>query len=95
MTLDRASLESQLRNYLRRLARGRVAGVVTADDVHTFVGKNGLKLNLNEQISLTRTVLAEPDFTFYEYIPSRRETAKGRMIAAWFPQMGSNVYATR
>lgn len=77
------NLERKTRSYLRKLARGRVSGTVTADDVHRFLRNNNIRLSQNEQISLTRKVLSEPTFYPDGRVPSRRPEARGREITEW------------
>lgn len=83
MSNDRNVLESQLRSYLRKLARGRKSKSVNADDVHTFLNKKNVSLSPSETTSLTRTVLTEPDFYQAGHVTSQRVAAKGRNIVEW------------
>lgn len=79
-----STTETKLRSYLRRLVNSRRDGIVTADDVHSFVTRNNIRLQQNEKLSLTRSVLNENgEFEPVGFAPSSRPEAKGRQIATW------------
>lgn len=74
----------QLRNYLRGLSRRRSDGVVTADDAHNFLGRNGIdEMKVRTRLSYINTVLREPNFEPVGYRQSSREVARGRTITEW------------
>lgn len=74
---------TQLQSYLRGLARRRVNGVVTADDVQNYLNRKGFALSSSARLSLTRQALQEPTFLNVGSVPSKRPVARGRKITAW------------
>lgn len=81
---ERENMTSKIRTYLRTLSRRRNSGYVTADDVHTYLTREGVR---NEQVktrlSFINSVLREPEFEPVDTVPSSRPAARGRMITAW------------
>jgi hypothetical protein len=75
---------NELRNWLSDIARKRVDGYVTADDVHTYLNREGFTRNeVGVRLALTNSVLRNPDFRPVDEVPSERPAAKGRLITAW------------
>ncbi len=69
--------------YLRRVGGRRTNKQVTADDVHTYLDREGYTANSNDRISVVRSVLQEPLFKPVGFVQSEREAARGRMIRRW------------
>ena len=80
---NRDRVISQLNSYLRGLSRRRSDGIVTADDVQNYLTRKGFNFGQNERLSVTRSVLGEPNFVPVGTVSSRREAARGRTITAW------------
>jgi len=77
-------LVSNLRSYLRGLARRRSSGTVTADDAQSFLTRKGM----NEKMVRTRLAVINAAFMNGEFesagsVPSSRPAAKGRSITEW------------
>jgi len=76
----------QLVSYLRRLARGRVAGQVSADDVHTFLDRQGVQPEqVRTRLRFINTVFNSNSeyFSSAGQTRSTRPNARGRMISSW------------
>ena len=80
---NREKMVSKATGYLRGLARRRSNSMVTADDVQSYLTKNGFRGNQNERLSVVRSVLRTPNFVSAGTTQSSREAARGRMITAW------------
>jgi len=79
-----ARTASKMRTWLARLARGRASGVVTADDVHTFLDREGVQpKQVRTRLRFINSVLREPNFFRSSTVASTRPAAKGRSITAW------------
>ena len=75
---------SKLATYLRRLAKTRRSARVTADDAHTFLTRNGVRVKqVRTRLSYINSVLREPEFMPLGKTPSTRPTARGRFITEW------------
>lgn len=77
-------LVSNLRGYLRGLARRRNSGTVTAADAQNYLDRQGIR----EQMIRTRqavinSALMGGDFYAVGSTPSTRPSAKGRSITEW------------
>lgn len=82
--MDTVNTENGLRSYLRTLARRRDSGVVTADDAHTYLTRQGLsERNIGIRLSMINRVLREPNFYPVGLTASRRPAARYRQIAEW------------
>ena len=79
----REKMVSSLSNHLRSLARKRSTSVVTADDAHNYLSKNGFVRNPIARLSVINSVLRTPTFEAVGSTASTREAAKGRMITEW------------
>jgi len=75
---------SRLRSYLRRLSIRRKDGVVTADDAHKFLTREGVT-DPNERLRITNSVLNahNDEFTSGATRPSARPQMKGYRISEW------------
>ena len=80
---NREKMVSKATTYLRGLARRRSDSIVTADDVQNYLTKNGFRGNVNERLSIVRSVLREPNFVTAGTVRSEREAARSRTITAW------------
>lgn len=80
---NRDKMVSKATGYLRGLARRRSNSLVTADDVQNYLTKNGFRGNVNERLSIVRSVLRSPNFISAGTMQSSREAARGRTITAW------------
>ena len=79
-----ASMTKRINTYLRTLTNRRSSGIVTADDVHTYLNKEGVApQQVRTRLSFINSVLREPTFIPTNTVPSSRPAAKGRMITAW------------
>jgi len=79
----REQLISKVTSYVRGLSKRREDNRVTADDVQTYLTKNKFRGNVNERLSVVRSVLRAPTFTRVGSQASERDAARGRMITAW------------
>jgi hypothetical protein len=80
----KVELKNQLVRYLKDIARKRVSNTITADDVHTFLNRNGVgKKNVNARLSYINSALREPRFVPVGNVPSSRPEARGRYITEW------------
>ena len=71
-------------NYLRSLSNRRSDGVVTADDVQSFLNKQGVRPEqVRTRLKFINSVLREPMFEQVGTVSSTRPAAKGRAISAW------------
>jgi hypothetical protein len=75
---------SQLVKYLRRLARGRKNGRVSADDIQTYLTRQGFVGGTNERLSIVRRTLSGQNFVQSSPVKSRRPEARGRVIYSYF-----------
>jgi hypothetical protein len=75
---------NKLRTYLRSLARKRAAGIVTADDAHTFLDREGVRpQQVRTRLAFINAALRQPTFEVIGMSPSMRSAARGRMISEW------------
>lgn len=75
---------NRMRSWLSGLARRRSTGTVTADDVHTYLDREGVRpQQVRTRLSFINSVLREPNFEVTGETPSSRPAARGRMIAEW------------
>ena len=79
----REKLVSGLRGYLRSLSNRRSSGTVTADDAHTYLGKNGIDSGkIRTRLSFINAAFSN-GFEQVGYTASSRPAAKGRSITEW------------
>lgn len=77
-------LVSNLRSYLRGLARRRSTGTVTADDAQNYLTKNGLPMErVRTRVAVINSAFMSGDFQAAGSVPSSRPAAKGRYITEW------------
>lgn len=82
--MDRHTVVTKATSYMRKLARDRSTHIVTADDVQNFLNRNAYSNNVNERMSVVRSVLSEANqFRIAGTTQSTRQPARGRRIAAW------------
>lgn len=75
---------SGLRSWLRSLARKRVSGTVTADDVHRYLDRDGVRpKQVRTRLRFINSVLRSPNFQYVGETRSTRPAARGRMISEW------------
>lgn len=74
---------NRMRTWLMNLARKRSSGVVTADDAHTYLDRQGVQAQPRTRLRYINTVLREPTFAYEGQTRSTRPRAKGRMITEW------------
>ena len=75
---------SRMRSWLYTLVRRRNSGTVTADDVHTYLTREGVRTDqVITRLSLTNAVLRSPNFEPAGMTSSTRPAAKGRAITEW------------
>ena len=75
----------RISSYLRTLANRRTDGVVTADDVHNYLNREGVRpQQVRTRLSFINSVLAGSGmFEQAGMVSSTRPQAKGRSITAW------------
>jgi hypothetical protein len=75
---------TRLNSYLRSLSRRRNTGLVTSDDAHAFLTKEGVSSKkVRTRLSYINSVLRYPNFEAAGDVPSSRPVARGRRITAW------------
>ena len=75
---------NKMRSYLAGLARNRSEGIVTADDAHRYMDREGIRpQQIRTRLAFINSVLREPNFEAYDVVPSSRPAARGRTITAW------------
>jgi hypothetical protein len=82
----RESRENTVRrmvSYLRSLASRRSSGVVTADDAHAFLNREGVRRTVSTRLSYINTAFGSGMFEQTGMTYSSRPQAKGRAISTW------------
>lgn len=75
---------TRMRSWLNKLVSRRSTGVVTADDAHTYLDREGVRpQQVRTRLSFINSVLREPNFEYAGETPSSRPAARGRMITEW------------
>ena len=75
---------SRMRTWLYSLVRRRNSGTVTADDVHTYLNREGVRpQQIRTRLSFINSVLRAPNFEPAGMTSSTRPAAKGRAITEW------------
>lgn len=83
-TQEREVTTRRISSYLRSLASRRNDGVVTADDVHTYLTREGVRpQQVRTRLSFINTVFSNGMFEQDGMVASTRPQAKGRYISAW------------
>lgn len=81
---EREATTRRLTSYLRGLAARRSNGIVTADDVHTYLTRDGVNVGqVRTRLSFINTVFGSGMFEQVGTVASSRPQAKGRSISAW------------
>lgn len=81
---EREATTRRLTSYLRGLAARRSDGVVTADDVHNYLTRDGVNPGqVRTRLSFINSVFRNGMFEQVGMVPSSRPQAKGRAISAW------------
>lgn len=81
---EREVTNRKLTSYLRGLASRRSTGVVTADDVHTYLTREGvLSKQVRTRLSFINSAFGSGMFEQDGMVASGRPEAKGRYITAW------------
>lgn len=78
-------LVSNLRGYLRGLARRRTSGTITAADAQNYLDRQGVREQMiRTRLAIVNSALQSGEFapTGYE-VASTRPSAKGRSITEW------------
>lgn len=87
MTKNRTKFDrttARMRSWLYSLARRRASQTVTADDVHTYLDRQGIRpRQVRTRLRYINTVLREPNFEYAGQVASQRPAAKGRAIWQW------------
>lgn len=75
---------NKMRSWLYSIARKRVSGIVTADDAHTYLDRQGIRpTQFLTRLSFINSVLRNSNFEYAGMTPSKRPVAKGRVITEW------------
>jgi hypothetical protein len=83
-TQEREATTRRISSYLRGLASRRTDGVVTADDVHTYLNREGVRpQQVRTRLSFINSVFSNGMFAQDGMVASARPQAKGRYISAW------------
>ena len=73
-----------MRSWLNTLVRRRANRMVTADDAHTYLDRQGFRKNeVFTRLSFINTVLRDGNFDVIGRVPSERPVARRRLINAW------------
>ncbi len=83
-TQEREATTRRISSYLRSLASRRSDGVVTADDVHNYLNRDGVRpQQVRTRLSFINSVFGSGMFEQDGMVASSRPQAKGRYITAW------------
>jgi hypothetical protein len=81
---NREKLITGMASYLRSLANRRSSGVVTADDAHNYLTREGVReRQVRTRLSFINSVFSTGMFEQVGRAPSTRPRAKGRSISMW------------
>jgi len=81
---ERMSTTRRITSYLRSLANRRSTGVVSADDVHNYLTRDGVReQQVRTRLSFINSVFSSGMFEQDGMVASSRPQAKGRYITAW------------
>lgn len=73
-----------MRTWLYDIARKRTSRIVTADDAHRYLDRQGFRKNeVYTRLSFINSVLREGNFRCVGMMPSERPVARRRLINAW------------
>jgi hypothetical protein len=73
----------RLGTYLRKLSDSRSNGIVTANDVYTWLRRNKISTSVRTVLSYANSTLRRPAFQPIGVQASGRPQSKGRKITAW------------
>lgn len=83
-TTESTTIRRRLQTYLRSLSRSRTSGVVTAEDAHRWLQKNGVRTrNVSTLLSYINSTLRSPNFMPVGFRNSSRPASRGRRIRTW------------
>lgn len=81
---ERTSTTRRIMTYLRSLANRRSTGVVTADDVHNYLTRDGVReQQVRTRLSFINSVFSSEMFERVGTMASTRPQARGRAISAY------------
>ena len=81
---ERQNTMRRMMSYLRSLANRRESGVVTADDVHNYLTRDGVReQQTRTRLSFINSVFSSEMFERVGTMASSRPSAKGRAISAY------------
>jgi hypothetical protein len=81
---ERESTVRRIASYLRTLANRRNDGTVSADDVHNYLTRDGVReQQVRTRLSFINSVFSTGMFEQVGMAPSTRPQAKGRSISMW------------
>jgi len=81
---ERMSTTRRIMSYLRSLANRRNDGVVTADDVHNYLTRDGVReQQTRTRLSFINSVFSSEMFERVGMTASTRPQARGRAISAY------------
>jgi hypothetical protein len=81
---ERMSTTRRIMTYLRSLANRRSTGVVSADDVHNYLTRDGVReQQTRTRLSFINSVFSSEMFEFAGMTASTRPQAKGRSISTY------------
>lgn len=74
----------RMTSYLRTLVNRRNSGVVTADDVHTYLNREGVQpQQIRTRLSFVNSIFSNGMFRRIGSVASSRPQAKGRSISMY------------
>jgi predicted Zn-dependent protease len=81
---ERSSTTRRIVSYLRSLANRRSTGVVSADDVHNYLTRDGVReQQTRTRLSFINSVFGSGMFEMVGTMASTRPSAKGRAISTY------------
>lgn len=81
---ERESTVRRIASYLRSLANRRSTGTVTADDVHTYLTRDGVRAQQTRtRLSFVNAVFSTGMFEYAGVTASNRPAARGRSISMY------------
>ena len=79
-----STVQNGLRSYLRSLSNRRNSKIVTADDAHTYLNRQGVsERKIRTRLAYINSVLRDPYFRAVGTTNSSRPAARGRTITEW------------
>lgn len=76
----------KMRTWLKSIASRRNSGTVTADDVHTYLDREGVRRQqVRTRLAFINAALRTPYFTNVGDRASLRPAARYRTISVWMP----------